>query len=262
MITRKHPKQLMFIAALVAMLAALPGFAAEKSTIRGMITAIQGDTITVKDSNNAEHTITVSPATTYKRTKGLTGAISEKAEHSALIPGLPIIADGMAEGSAFNATAISFKSDDFKTAQQVQAGVAPTSTRVDEMGKRIDDFGSYEALATTEVHFASGKTAISEKGKSDLMALAAKAKETNGYHIVLQGFTDSVGNAAANQRLSTMRAASVANFLQQKAGLMPGRVHAGDGMGVATDAGSGSNADARKVVVKLVVDKGVNAAKK
>src|SRR4249919_4207972 len=30
MITRKHPKQLMLIAAFVAMLAALPGFAAEK----------------------------------------------------------------------------------------------------------------------------------------------------------------------------------------------------------------------------------------
>jgi len=255
MITRKHPKQLMLIAAFVAMLAALPGFAAEKSTIRGMITAIQGDTITVKDSTNAEHTITVSPATTYKKAKGLTGAIREKAEHSSLIPGLPIIADGMVEGSTFTATAISFKSDDFKTAQQVQAGLAPTTAR-------MNDFGSYEALATTEVHFASGKTTISEKGKSDLMALAAKAKETNGYHIVLQGFTDSVGDAAANQRLSTMRAASVANFLQQKAGLMPGRVHAGDGMGVAADAGSGSNANARKVVVKLVVDKGVNAAKK
>jgi hypothetical protein len=30
-------------------------------------------------------------------------------------------------------------------------------------------------------------------------------------------------------------------------------------MGVAADAGAGSNASARKVVVKLVVDKGVNA---
>jgi len=38
----------------------------------------------------------------------------------------------------------------------------------------------------------------------------------------------------------------------------PGRVMAGDGMGIAADAGSGSNASARKVVVKLVVDKGVH----
>ena len=91
-----------------------------------------------------------------------------------------------------------------------------------------------------------------------LMAFAEKAKGTNGYHVVLQGFTDSTGNAEANQRLSRMRAETVANFLQQKGGLMPGKVHGADGMGVATDAGTGSNANARKVVVKLVVDKGVS----
>ena len=57
------------------------------------------------------------------------------------------------------------------------------------------------------------------------------------------------------------RANAVANYLQQQAGVAPGRVRAGDGMGVAPDAGNGSNANARKVVVKLVVDKGVQAGK-
>jgi outer membrane protein OmpA-like peptidoglycan-associated protein len=80
--------------------------------------------------------------------------------------------------------------------------------------------------------------------------------------VVVQGFTDSTGDAAANQVLSTKRAAAVTNFLQQKGGLSPGRVQAGDGMGVAPDAGSGSNANARKVVVKLVVDKGIEGGKK
>ena len=47
-------------------------------------------------------------------------------------------------------------------------------------------------------------------------------------------------------------------FLQQKGKLSPGRVTTPDGMGVAADAGSGSNADARKVVAKLVIDKGVH----
>lgn len=257
MTTSKRPQHAMLIAALVALLAALPAFGADgdKATVRGMITSIQGNTITVKDANNVERTIMVSSGTRYKKTKGLTGAINEKVEQSSLMPGLPIIADGVTHGSSLEATAISYKSDDFKTAQQVQAGLAPTH-------ERMDQFGSYEAMAQVEVLFASGKTTISEKGKADLMGLAAKAKRTNGYHIVLQGFTDSVGNAAANQKLSTMRAAAVANFLQQKGGLAPGRVQTPDGMGVATDAGTGSNANARKVVAKLVVDKGVNAGDK
>lgn len=253
----KKPQHLMAAAAFAALLVALPALAADgdKSKIKGLITAVQGNTITVKDANNAMQKITVSPDTKYKKTKGLTGVVFEKAEQGALMPGLPISADVVAEGDGFNATEISFKSEDFKTAQQVDAGLAPTKAR-------MDDFGTYEALETVEVLFASGSTAISEKGKSDLMAFAAKAKDTKNYQVVMQGFTDSTGDAAANQRLSTMRAAAVTNFLQQQAGLAPGRVRAGDGMGIAADAGAGSNPNARKVVVKLVVDKGVQEGAK
>jgi len=189
--------------------------------------------------------------TKLKMKKSMAAVRYEQVEKSALMTGLPIVADVVAQGSGFTATAISFKSEQHRTAQQVQAGMEQTN-------KRVENFGTYEALATTEVHFASGSTAISAQGKSDLMALAAKSKETKDFRIVVQGFTDATGNAAANQVLSTKRAAAVTNFLQQQAGVSPGRVMAGDGMGVAADAGSGSNASARKVVVKLVVDKGVN----
>jgi outer membrane protein OmpA-like peptidoglycan-associated protein len=253
MTTRNRRKHLLLTAAFVALLATLPASAADgdKSTVKGLITAVNGNQVTVKDSNNVEHVITLTSQTTYKKTKGLTGVVHEKAEATALMPGLPITADLVAQGDAFNATGVSFKAEDHRTAQQVQAGLTPTN-------KRMDDFGTYEALEVVEVHFASGSTSLSGDDQAKLRTFAEKAKGTNGYHVVLQGFTDSTGNAAANQRLSTMRAASVANFLQQQAGLMPGRVHAGDGMGIASDAGSGSNASARKVVVKLVVDKGVN----
>jgi len=252
--TRKRRHHMMLVAAFVALLAALPVFAADgdKSNVKGLITAVQGDTITIKDANNAEQTITVTPNTVYYRTKGLTGAMRDRAEQGAMIPGLPISADVVAHGQGFEATQINFKADDFKTAQQVQAGLSPTH-------ERMNKFGTYEALETVEVHFASGSTKLDDRGKADLMAFSQKAKDTQNYQVVLQGFTDSTGNAAANQRLSRMRGEAVANFLQQQGGLMPGRVRAPDGMGVATDAGSGSNAGARKVVVKLVVDKGVQA---
>jgi outer membrane protein OmpA-like peptidoglycan-associated protein len=247
----------MLVAAFVAILAASPAFAADgdKSTFEGLITGISGDTITIKDANNAEHTINLTPDTHIKMRKGLAAVRYESVEKSSLMPGLPIIADVVAAGSGFNATAISFKSEQQRTAQQVQAGIAPTTARMNE-------FGTYEALETAEVLFDTGSTKLSEKGKSDLMAFAAKAKETKNYQVVLQGFTDSTGNAEANQRLSRMRAEGVANFLQQQGGLMPGRVRGADGMGVAADAGTGSNASARKVVVKLVVDKGVQAGDK
>jgi OOP family OmpA-OmpF porin len=249
--TQKLPRFLLPVVAVLAMLAAMPLFAADgdKSELRGLITAIRGDTITIRDANNAESSFTVNADTEYRMTKGLTGAIHEKVEQSALLPGLPLKVDVVAQGDGFVATDVSFKADDHRTAQQVQAGLAPTT-------ERIDNFGEYEALETVEVHFASGKADISAEDQAELRAFADKAKATDGYMIVLQGFTDSTGDAAANQRLSTRRATAVGNFLQQQGGLMPGRVTAADGMGIAADAGTGSNAGARKVVVKLVVDKG------
>jgi len=257
MSTRKNLNQLFLAATIAALLAAMPAFAADgdKSTMKGMITGVQGSTVTIKDANNVEQSITLSPTTKVESVSGLVGAQHKTVEQSALMPGLPITADVEAAGAGFNATKIEFKASDFKTAQQVQAGLAPTKAR-------MDDFGTYEALATVDVLFASGSTKISETGKADLLALAAKAKETKDYRVVMQGYADATGDPAANQKLSTRRAYAVQNFLQQQGGLSPGRVMAPDGMGVATDAGKGSNANARRVTVKLVVDKGVNAGNK
>ena len=234
------------VLAALAMLVSLSSFAADTSKVKGLITAVKGNTITVKDADNQIKTITVSSETKIRSTKGLTGTIFETVQQSALMPGLPINADVAADGSA---TKVEFKSEDFKVAQQVHAG---TETR-------MNDFGTYEAIATADVLFATGSTVISAHGKTDLNALAAKAKTTKDYRVVVQGFTDSTGNAEANQKLSTARATAVINYLQQKAGLSPGRVQKADGMGVAADAGAGSNANARKVTARLVVDKGVNA---
>jgi outer membrane protein OmpA-like peptidoglycan-associated protein len=261
---KQHRTRWIWIAALVGLLAALPAFAADgdKSTIKGLITAVNGDVITVKDQNNVERTVNLQESTTYKMKKGLAAVRYETVQKSSLMPGLRIVADVVAAGSGFNATAISYGSEDFRTAQQVQAGVAPTQAGVEANAARMNDFGTYEAIATAEVLFGSGSSAISSKGKSDLAALAEKAKGTKDYRVVVQGFTDSTGDAATNQALSTKRATAVTNYLQQQGGLSPGRVQAGDGMGVAADAGSGSNAGARKVVVKLVVDKGVEGGKK
>lgn len=251
----KGRKSTLLVVALVSLLAALPAVAGDgdKTRLKGLITDVQGNTVTIKDANNNEQKITLSPTTKYKKTKGLTGAMSDKVEQSALMAGLPISAEVVPTADGFDATEISFKSEDFRTAQQVQAGMDRTKAR-------MDDFGTYEALAQTEVLFATGSTAISAKGKSDLMALAAKSKDTKDYRMVVQGFTDSTGDPAANQALSTKRAWAVTNFLQQQGGVSPGRVQAGDGMGIAADAGTGSNANARKVVVKLVVDKGVQGS--
>ena len=256
----KRSKHL-WIAALVAILAASSAYAADgdKSSVKGLITAINGNSVTVRDSSSVDHTFSLTSTTEIKKKEGVAAVRFERVQASALLTGLPITADLVEMGGANQATAISFRSDDYRTAQQVHAG---TGGRMTAMENRMDDFGKLEAIAEAEVLFASGSSAINEKGKSDLMAIAAKAKETENYAVVMQGYTDSTGNAAQNEKLSQARANAVAKFLERDGGLAPARVTAGDGMGVAPDAGSGSNAGARKVAVKLVVNKGVMEGKK
>lgn len=250
---RKGLRNWLFAGATAALLVAMPAFAqtgGETTNVKGMITAVEGNTITIKDANNVTQTITVTPNTTVKSVSGLVGGQRHTAQQSALIPGLPISADVVAEGAGMTATQINFKEKDLRTAQQIHAGMAPTA-------KRMNEFGTHETLATIDVLFASGSTKISAKAKADLMAFAEKAKATKGYLVSTTGYTDSTGSAAKNQALSKARANAVHDFLQQQGGLMPARVIHSDGMGVATDAGSGSNANARKVTVTLLQDKGV-----
>jgi OOP family OmpA-OmpF porin len=136
---RIRSRPLMWIAALATLMAASVAFAQESHDVSGLITAVNGDTITVKDANNAEQTITLAPDTVYKKTKGMTGMVHEKVTQAALIPGLPIKAEVVTEGSTMKAKEIKFKSEDFKTAQQIHAGLAPTT-------ERMNNFGTYEAL--------------------------------------------------------------------------------------------------------------------
>ncbi|WP_166636741.1 OmpA family protein [Cognatilysobacter terrigena] len=258
--TRSNRKT-MLVAALVALLASTQAFAADgdKSTIKGWIIAINGNDVTVRDDAKVDHHIVVTPQTTYKQKKGLTGVVYEKSQQGALLPGLTITADLVATGKEQHATGISFTSEDLKTARQVRAG---TGKEMEGIHNRMNDFGTYEALQTVDVLFDTGSSKLSAKAQTDLQGLAKKAKETKGYQVVMQGFTDSTGDAKKNERLSIARAHAVAQYLQTKGGLMPGRVREPDGMGVAAHAGTGSNANARKVTVKLVVDKGVNAGAK
>jgi len=256
---KKGLNHMLLAGATAALLMAMPAFGADgdKSNIKGLITAVNGSTITIKDANNAAQTITLTPDTTVKSVSGLVGGQRSTVEQTALIPGLPISADVVAAGSGFTATQVNFKASDFKTAQQIHAGMATTNEQVEANKTRMNDFGSHDTLATIDVTFASGSTALSAQGKSDLMAFAEKAKATKGYLVSTTGYTDSTGSAAKNEALSKARAAAVQDFLQKMGGLLPARVISSDGMGVAEDAGSGSNAGARKVTVNLLQDKGV-----
>src|SRR6476659_1474988 len=144
----------------------MPAFAQADAEghVEGLITAVEGNTITIKDSNNHTQTITVTPETTVKSVSGLVGGQRSKVEQSALIPGLPISADVTTGSSGMTATQINFKEKDMKTAQQIHAGMTTTKEQVEANKNRMNDFGTHQTLDTVDVLFASGSAKISAKG--------------------------------------------------------------------------------------------------
>lgn len=256
-----------FAGSLATMLLATSTLAAEGDAVKisGFVSGHTGNVLRVRPKDGtATKEVTLSPSTVVKEIDGAIGLQKKDMPQTALIPGLLVNIDATTSGTGFLATNVEFRGSDLKDAQRIAAGAAPVQREadanaadIDAERKQLDSFGTNETLATQDVLFASGKTEISAAGKSDLMAFAAKAKATRGYQVSVQGFTDSTGNAAQNQALSKARANAVINFLQEQAGLSSNRVGSGDGMGVAENAGSGSNAGARKVTVRLFVDKGI-----
>ena len=99
--------------------------------------------------------------------------------------------------------------------------------------------------------------------KLQLLNLAQKAKGITAYIIQVQGYASKVGSAALNQRLSILeRADHVLEFLEQQGNIPLTNVLAPGAMGtsivqVAPDATAEGQAENRRVVVRILQNKGI-----
>jgi len=80
---------------------------------------------------------------------------------------------------------------------------------------RIANLDNYNVVSTMTVHFQNGRATVPSKYKNQLEQLAAQARGTPGYMIQVQGYASDIGPASLNQRLSSLRADTVAAMLQQ-----------------------------------------------
>ena len=80
--------------------------------------------------------------------------------------------------------------------------------------------------ASITVTFASGSWLITPEAERALAPLgrALSSQELAGYRFRIEGHTDTVGTAAANQALSERRAAAVRDYLIAKFGVSPDRL--------------------------------------
>jgi outer membrane protein OmpA-like peptidoglycan-associated protein len=142
-----------------------------------------------------------------------------------------------------------------------QQKIAANKAAIADANKRFGELGEYNILGEVTVLFANGKVAIEPQYKPQLIQLAQKAVTVNGYVIQVKGYASSVGSAALNQKLSTQRADNVSDFLEQQGHIPLTNMLAPGAMGtsrqVAPDTTTEGQADNRRVVVRILQNKGI-----
>jgi len=150
------------------------------------------------------------------------------------------------------------------TKQGLAATNEATAANTQGIGHANQRFGTldqFETKGSITVNFANGQAVVRKKDKEELTNFVKAAADTPGYMIEVQGYASAVGSAAKNQKLSSERADAVLAIIQQTGVVPMTRILAPAAMGttnpVATERGRTAQAQNRRVVVTIVVNKGI-----
>ena len=146
-------------------------------------------------------------------------------------------------------------------AAAIAANKAAIAAAIAAANKRFGELADYNILGETTVLFGNDKVALEDQYKPQLLQLAQQAKDITAYIIQVKGYASKVGSAALNQRLSTERAENVTDFLEQQGQIPLTNMLAPGAMGtsrqVAADSTAEGQADNRRVVVRILQNKGI-----
>jgi outer membrane protein OmpA-like peptidoglycan-associated protein len=181
---------------------------------------------------------------------------------------------------------VRFESSDLKVARLVDKRVLPVeqaneqlSGQIDEVGEvsrmaredagraheRISSLDDYTVQNSTTVNFKVNSAVISLEQQKALDDLAQQAMTTKGYIIEIKGYADSTGDVARNRVLSQRRADAVVRYLQENHDIPLRRIITPYGYGelrpVADNSSPEGRRQNRRVEVKILVSRGINASR-
>ena len=142
-----------------------------------------------------------------------------------------------------------------------QQKIASNKAAIDAAIARFGQLDDYYILNEVTIYFGNGKAALEPKYRPELLQLAQNAKTVEAFMIEVKGYTSSAGSVNLNQKLSEDRANNVANFLLQEGHipltnlLAPGAM--GESQQVGNDKTAEGQAENRRVVVRVLQNKGV-----
>ena len=270
---------------------------AQSAKVEGLIKARSGETMTLQTSDTPALIVVLTDNTEVGQVQGLLKARRKQMSMAALVPGLAIKVEGTYNAdNQLVAKSVKFKGNDLEQAQAIQAGLHETEKKTqqneEELAKAKAELQAHQAQLTEQeqkiaankaavdaavarfgqlddyyifdevtIYFGNSKTKLDPKYNSQLLALAQRAATINGYMIQVKGYASSSGSVALNQKLSEDRANNVTNFLLQQGHIPLTRMLAPGAMGeshqVGSDKSAENEAENRRVVVRVLQNKGI-----
>jgi len=232
--------------------------------IKGIISARGADKVQITTADGAKSVIAFNENTKIKASSGLFG--SNKLDPASLLNGLPVTVKTLQWPGGLLASQINFRNGDLKTANMIRNGTdqrfAEQSAATEALRGRMADIDKYNIKSTTNVHFDTGKAALTPEARAELCTAANQAEGMENALILVVGYTDSTGTDEINQPLSEKRASSVINYLQQACHWKPYRMLTPTGMATADPLASNDTPDGkaqnRRVAVNVLVSKGLD----
>ncbi|HSE49615.1 MAG TPA: OmpA family protein [Terriglobales bacterium] len=144
-----------------------------------------------------------------------------------------------------------------KTADEANVLATQASTRVETLHNTVANLDNYKPVVETSVHFGFDQANLTAKAKEALDQLAQEIPNQKHYILVVEGGTDSVGDANYNYQLSERRAAAVIQYLAEEHSIPAHKIYViglGKDKKVASNASASGRAKNRRVDVRLMTN--------
>ncbi|MGI9101814.1 MAG: OmpA family protein [Terriglobales bacterium] len=149
-----------------------------------------------------------------------------------------------------------------QAADQAQTLASSAANRANSLTGTVANLDNFRPVVETSVHFGFDKFELTSKARKALDELGAELPNAKHYIVVVDGNTDSVGNANYNYVLSKRRADSVIEYLATKYQIPAHKIYIiglGKDKPVAPNASTAGRAKNRRVDVRLMTNVAENS---